>query len=548
MAEDHSGEWLRLLRCLHHGQQGGFRLLLLECNAPLVRDAVMGAMARHGIHAVTLTLTPEAPADFAALERTIGELGRGHPAIHLVGWETWEHAGRGTFPQWNLRRERFTHACPVPLLVWLTPPDVRRLATEAPDLWAWRTAVLDFTTRPELPAVVRNPINFQVAATPERVARLAQIEEHLQHPDQGREDAVPRGLLLSEAGELAASMGDFGKARRFLEEAVRSLEMGGNRAASAGAELALARVEFLTGQLDGALARLGGVVRTFELLKDDRSLAVTRGHIADILMARGQLEEVLRIRTEEELPVYERLGDVRSRAFTQGKIADILMARGQLEEALRIRREEELPVYERLGDVRSRAVTQGKIADILMARGQLEEALRIRREEELPVYERLGDVRSRAVTQGKVADILMVRGQLEEALRIRTEEELPVYERLGDVRSRAVTQGKIADILMARGQLEEALRIRMEEELPVYERLGDVRSRIVTGYKVALAMARRGGSGDAAEASRLLLWSQGEARRLGLPFAEQIEAGMRSLGLSTPGETPSPTASSQGVP
>jgi len=97
-------------------------------------------------------------------------------------------------------------------------------------------------------------------------------------------------------------------------------------------------------------------------------------------------------------------------------------------------------------------------------------------------------------------------------------------------------------------ELEEALRIRMEEELPVYERLGDVRSRIVTGYKVALAMARRGGSGDAAEASRLLLWSQGEARRLGLPFAEQIEAGMRSLGLSTPGETPSPTASSQGVP
>ena len=40
-------------------------------------------------------------------------------------------------------------------------------------------------------------------------------------------------------------------------------------------------------------------------------------------------------------------------------------ARGQLDEALRIRQEEQLPVYERLGDVRSKAVTQGKIADIL---------------------------------------------------------------------------------------------------------------------------------------------------------------------------------------
>jgi phosphopentomutase len=53
-----------------------------------------------------------------------------------------------------------------------------------------------------------------------------------------------------------------------------------------------------------------------------------------------------------------------------GKIADVLEARGQLDEALRIRQEEELPVYERLGDVSSKAITMGKIADILQARGQ----------------------------------------------------------------------------------------------------------------------------------------------------------------------------------
>src|SRR3712207_7252637 len=52
----------------------------------------------------------------------------------------------------------------------------------------------------------------------------------------------------------------------------------------------------------------------------------------------------------------ERLGAVHEAAITRGKIADILQARGELDEALRIRREEELPVYERLGDVRSAAV------------------------------------------------------------------------------------------------------------------------------------------------------------------------------------------------
>ncbi len=73
-----------------------------------------------------------------------------------------------------------------------------------------------------------------------------------------------------------------------------------------------------------------------------------------------------------------------------------------MDEALRIRREEQLPVYERLGDVRLKAVTMGRIADILQQRGEMDEALRIRREVELPVYERLGDVREQSVCRWKI--------------------------------------------------------------------------------------------------------------------------------------------------
>jgi tetratricopeptide (TPR) repeat protein len=117
--------------------------------------------------------------------------------------------------------------------------------------------------------------------------------------------------------------------------------------------------------------------------------------------------------------------------LAQGVIADTLEARGQLDEALRIRQEEELPVYEKLGEIRSRAVTMGKIADIFQARGQLDEALRICQEEELPIYKKLGDIRERAVTMGKIANIFQDLGQLDEALRIHREEALPVYEKLG---------------------------------------------------------------------------------------------------------------------
>ena len=102
-------------------------------------------------------------------------------------------------------------------------------------------------------------------------------------------------------------------------------------------------------------------------LENEYEYALARAQIADILYARGELEEALRIHTEEELPVYERLGDVREKAVTQGKIADILYARGELEEALRIRTEEVLPTFERLGDVRELLVGRVNTAILLMS-------------------------------------------------------------------------------------------------------------------------------------------------------------------------------------
>ena len=181
----------------------------------------------------------------------------------------------------------------------------------------------------------------------------------------------------------------------------------------------LGNLGFRAGDLDRALACAERKERLERTEGEDWGLARALGLRADILYRRGELDEALRIRREEEPPVYERLRDVRWRAHAMGRIADILYQTGELDEALRIRREEELPVYERLGDVFSRALTMGRIADILQARGELDEALRIRREEELPIYERLGDVRELPVGRAKLAITLLKReatGDREEAI------------------------------------------------------------------------------------------------------------------------------------
>jgi tetratricopeptide (TPR) repeat protein len=301
--------------------------------------------------------------------------------------------------------------------------------------------------------------------------------------------------LVRLLAEAAARIGAGGQRARLISLGLAT--PGGDPGARAMLETAEADRLVLTGKPDAALELLRPAAQTVEGLGDIRSRAVTMGRIADILAGRGESDEALRIRREEQLPVYERLGDVRERALTWGRIADILAGRGESDEALRIHREEQLPVFERLGDIRSRAVTMGRIADILAGRGESDEALRIHREEQLPVYERLGDVRFRAVAWGRIADILAGCGEADEALRIRREEELPVYEQLDDVRSRAITMGKIADILAGRGRSDEALQIYREEQLPVFERLGDVRERAIAWGRIADILARRGEANEA---------------------------------------------------
>ncbi|WP_146157821.1 hypothetical protein [Enhygromyxa salina] len=163
-----------------------------------------------------------------------------------------------------------------------------------------------------------------------------------------------------------------------------------------------------TGELEEAERLLDEAGEIDDSLGDSGGRTATQLVRSDLLIARGELDEAAGL-VESAIQTLGETGDVWALADAWGRLADILEARGELDEALRIRRDEELPVYERLGDVRSRAVTMGKVADILSARGELDEALRIRRDEQLPVFERLGDVRSLLVARANLASALLQR-------------------------------------------------------------------------------------------------------------------------------------------
>jgi tetratricopeptide (TPR) repeat protein len=118
------------------------------------------------------------------------------------------------------------------------------------------------------------------------------------------------------------------------------------------------------------------------------------------------------------------LSDVRATAVTIGKIAGVLHAWGEWETALKMRQEQERPIYEKLGEARELAICLGRIADSLRSLGQLDEAIRLRSREQMPSLRQLGVAYDLLFAQESLARLLLDRGgagDRDEAVRLLQE-------------------------------------------------------------------------------------------------------------------------------
>ncbi len=494
---DDQEEFVRVVKVLT--QIRGFRLYFLEIDSLPYRDQLILELQNIlkikdiGSDQIDLSVQYQA-LSFGEFEDVLYQKER-DSVVHILNSEVWL---KSHFVEFNIRRNAIATNAQCALLWWLPKSSLELIAKNAPDVWSWRHGVFSFHkgeadtfSLPFMPLDQYKPIGNEgkfSGSLSQKTKRISALRQLLQQDM----DEESRLQLLWELSDLLLITGHVNEAEDCLKSQILSL-----------ASLVLASLPV--------------------------AVAVTMGKIADVLQRKGEIDEALRIRREELLPVYEKLGYVRERAITMGQIADVLQQKGEIDEALRIRREDELPVYEKLGDVRSRTITMGQIADVLQRKGEIDEAQRIRREEELPVYEKLGDVRNRAITMGQIADVLQQKGEIDEVLRIRREEQLPVFEKLGDVRSRAITMGQIADALQQKGEIEEALRIRREDELPVFERLGDVRSLLIAEVNLALNLAEGGLNANRIEIQRLLKKAYEQAKKMRLPQQTQIRDIYRSF-------------------
>ena len=192
--------------------------------------------------------------------------------------------------------------------------------------------------------------------------RMKELQQYLRNRSSLRPINVD---LLLELGDLHAFLGGSEDATRTFSRALTVLSDMDDRHRRAVVQGRLADLLHDRRDLEAALRiHTEEELPVYQELGDERSRAIAQSRIAEILQARGELDEALRIRMEEELPVFERmsaippqvtaharasrLGDVRSRAVSQGRIADLMQTTwGGLDEALRIRTEQQVPIFVR---------------------------------------------------------------------------------------------------------------------------------------------------------------------------------------------------------
>ena len=296
-------ELLALARMLRRAR-GTFALAFARCNVAPLREQLVAALrdalgpAGVTIHEVELSSeTPDLPAALAAAS---GD-GSGDP-LFVYGLAQALPSGAPEWAQAQLNERRGLYQkLGRPLLFWLPEYALELVARGAPDFWAWRSGVYEFTLPSSgqealLEREVRG-VDWPAQWNLDRAAREARLH-------------LLRGMVEEYTGETE-------QARRARAETLRKL----------------ADVEKTLVGYEAAEPRLREALRIYEELGDRRGVAVTQGALAYLHRLRGEYAEAERLH-RAALETKEELGDRRGVAVTLHNLALLQRDQGRPHEAL----------------------------------------------------------------------------------------------------------------------------------------------------------------------------------------------------------------------
>ena len=341
----------RLARAVGHGPD--FQILIVEAVADeatrMAREAIDHAAEERGLRVTEVCWDPAADAE--GLERLIVAAASDADLIHLFGASDWLTPQR--WQGLNIRRDRLAESARVRLVWWLHPRNVAEMATQAPDLWAWRGGVYSFLDVASPSVSPLTSFDFPHEAWVNRAdpgprrKRIREIRTWL--------EGTPQPELVYEVarewGDLALSLGEFDEARH----AYRDIALPAARLHHTSREVlamkdALATVASEAGDFGGAIEILKDATEEAErvLGADHPDTLRARNNLAAAYYAARRVNEAIPL-FEETLTTQERvLGPNHSHTLrSRNNLANAYQEAGRLNDATPLL-EETLTTQERV--------------------------------------------------------------------------------------------------------------------------------------------------------------------------------------------------------
>lgn len=433
-------ESLLLMKRALSGQSLQFRLLIATFGDSVYRDEIIDII-NQGTPRVSFVLSA-AGLGVRELEQKLALEASRTNLIHVIDVHSIVDDRDLWMNRLNYAREALANDCPASVVLWMYDEEVDDFARLAPDLWAWRRGVYEFTGGDD--GKNTRPLQSEKYEQHDRVEELAGVfpESGMAVEATAVEAEVTRGGSSVKGGPASASR-------------MRLAQVRGERALY-DQEYDRARSHF-TKALDQA-QRIG----------DQRAIGQIYSFIGRTFEAQGNLGLALR-RYRQAASVLEDAGDVRVHGVALGDVARALQLQGSNNEAYGLYRRL-LATFEDIGELREQSIVLAGMARIDFQRGEFNEAEQ-RYDQAIQITEAVGDQHGKAILLGEKARILERRGNLEQALALQ-QEQRRYFEEIEDKRELAVVLGDLARIRRTRGEIDRALALDAAR-LEIHRTLGN---------------------------------------------------------------------------
>jgi len=321
----------------------------------------------------------------------------------------------------NLARERYRElGCP--LVLWLPDYALTRLAREAPDFWAWRSGVFEFSPEAEMaestlrqmayePGLVTSSLD--AAAKRERLALLEQLLADYRLLGAGPQEQDAQASILAKMGSLHRDLGDYAEARRLYQESLDIAQQLGDRATIAQALNNLGLMAQDQGDYAEARRLYQESLDTAQQLGHRAGVANTLHNLAMLAHRQGDYAEARRL-YQESLDIAQQLGDRAGVAISLHQLGMLAQDQGDYAEARRLY-QESLAAKQQLGHRAGVANTLHNLAMLAHRQGDYAEARRLY-QESLDIKQQLGDRAGVATSLAQLAFLEEAEGNRERAL------------------------------------------------------------------------------------------------------------------------------------